>query len=445
MDIRITPAPLGGRVAAIASKSMAHRLLILAALSSGTCDINCNASSEDIEATIRCIEALGGTVAPTRLGFRVTPIPSAGEPGCPLGPILDCGESGSTLRFMLPVACALGANARFVVRGRLAERPLSPLYERISSHGCTLSPQGTWPLETSGQLCTGRYVLPGNVSSQYISGLLLAASVLKGTTQILVREPVQSAPYVTLTINALNSFGVRVDKGREYVGDAWHASYVLDPSASSRPKAHVVDVEGDWSNAAFWLAAGALDERPVTVTGLNLASAQGDRAILAALALFGAQIARSSTEITVRSAPLRPVELDVSDIPDLVPPLVAVAARAAGTTRLKNAGRLRLKESDRLATTSAAVCALGGDAWVEGDDLFVRGASRLAGGTVDAAGDHRIAMLGALLATHARQPSTILGAHCVSKSYPRFFEDFASLGGICNVQEASRPTRKEEA
>ncbi len=433
LNITVQPGALTGEVRAPASKSEAHRALICAAFAPGTTDLACSTTSADIDATVRCLEALGARVARTRVGFRVRPIPGSSAtdnvPSPHVSATLDCGESGSTLRFMLPVACALGTGASLVGRGRLPERPLSPLYEELVAHGAELSPQGQMPLEVAGRLRPGRYELPGNVSSQYVSGLLLAAPLLRAPVEVVVTEPVESRPYIDLTAYVLERFGVEVtcerrmpDSGRGAL--AWD---VCAPNGLTSPGP--LEVGGDWSNAAFWFAAGALGASGVAVRGLDPRSAQGDRRILAALSLLGAHVLRSPEGAAVRPGRLRGAVMDVSDCPDLVPPLAAVAACAEGTTRICGAARLRLKESDRLETVTAALRALGGSATVTEDGLVIEGRAQLSGGTVDAANDHRIAMMAAVLAARCASPVTILGAECVDKSYPRFYEDLTSLGG----------------
>ena len=433
MNVIVEPGALSGEIAAPSSKSEAHRLLICAAFAPGTTDVDCTTSSDDIDATIACLEALGARVARTRRGFRVRPVPgtsaSDNVPEPRPGAVLACGESGSTLRFLLPVVCALGCGGRFAMLGRRPARPLSPLYEELVAHGAVLGPQGRSPLEVSGRLEAGRYALPGNVSSQYVSGLLMAAPLLGGPVEVLVSEPVESRPYIDLTIAALSRFGVSVSEAPARTEDGAPAvSFVVAPGCLRSPG--TVAVGGDWSGAAFWLAAGALSPEGVSVSGLDLASTQGDRQVLAALALLGARVLRRPGGAACVRDASHGTTLSVESCPDLVPPLAAVASLAEGTTRITGAARLRLKESDRLATVSAAICALGGSARVEGDDLVIDGSRSLAGGTVDAAGDHRIAMMAAVLAARCEAPVKILGAECVSKSYPAFFEDLAALGGV---------------
>ena len=432
MDVTITPHRLEGSVTALSSKSMAHRLLILAALSQGITDFVCPSLSEDIGATLRCLKALGAPAMGTRDGLRMVPLTVGGVRH---DARLDVGESGSTLRFLLPVAAALGQGATFVGHGRLAQRPLSPLDEQLEIHGVTLSERGRFPLAVSGTLEGGDFQLPGNVSSQFVSGLLMAAPLLADGARIAVSEPVESKGYIDLTVDALKAFGIHVDEHRETIDDHPVRVYQV-PTGSRLVTPGLCTVEGDWSNAAFWLAAGALGPQPLSVTGLDLDSRQGDRAIMAALAMMGARMGRSSGIVAASREALHGRDVDVSGIPDLVPPLAAVASVAQGTTRLAHAGRLRLKESDRLQTVSAALCALGGRARIEGDDLVIEGVNALGGGTVDAANDHRIAMMASICAAYATGPTTILGADCVSKSYPSFFDDFRALGGIAREEEA---------
>lgn len=421
------PHELSGTVSAIPSKSIAHRAIILAALCDATTDIDCVSSSADIEATTSCIEGLRAMVSRTKLGMRIVGRPSVLRRQLPVrGHDLDCGESGSTLRFLIPVVAALGSGGSFYGHGRLAQRPLGPLVAQLAEHGVSVSEPGTFPLVLKGRLAGGTFRLPGNVSSQFVSGLLMAAPLLDEPTCILVEEPLESLPYVRLTMDALGSFGVDVRMRTTEVGGIAYRRFDVMPTELVSPGA--ITIEGDWSNSAFWLAAGASSRIGIEVRGLDTTSAQGDRAILAALALQGARVGRTRTSAACRHEPLRPIDLDVSSIPDLVPPLAAVAAITPGSSRLRGAGRLRMKESDRLETVSAAIVACGGEARVDQDCLLVSG-RELCGGVVDAANDHRIAMMAAVLATRAQGPVTIRGAECVEKSYPSFWDDYESLGG----------------
>ncbi len=423
MNASIRPSVLRGSVEAVSSKSMAHRLLVLAMLADQPCEFVCNTTSLDIEATARCLQALQD------VRHSQDPSHKDGE-FC----VLDCGESGTTLRFLLPVACALGIHARFECHGRLMERPLAPLDRELYNHGIALRKEGHSILAT-GKLTPGRFVLPGDVSSQYVSGLLLATSVLGRPSEIWVSTPVQSRPYITLTTRALELFGQDVSCGSVVYEGVTYERFFVDPKTLVAPIRCVV--EGDWSNAAFWLAAGTLEQEGLTVFGLDPTSPQGDRAILAALAGFGARIARRTDAVRATLDNPRAARIDVGAIPDLVPPLAAIAATAPGTSKLTNASRLRLKESDRLASVSAAINALGGHARIMEDDLVIRGVECLSGGVIDACNDHRIAMMGAVMATHATGDVVITDAECVAKSYPTFWQDYASLGGRVSLSSES--------
>ncbi len=437
MNAVVQPTPLAGEICAPSSKSETHRALICAAFAPGTTDIDCTTTSDDIDATADCLEALGARIARTERGFRVRPVSGSSAsdnvPAPNRGATLDCRESGSTLRFLLPVVCALGCEATMTGRGRLPQRPLSPLYEQLLEHGATLSRQGELPLAVGGRLRAGRFHLPGNVSSQFVTGLLLAAPLLGAPLEIVVSEPVESRPYLDITLEVMKAFGVDVSSSREQYADGSRA-LVFDVCASGYRSPDSLTIGGDWSNAAFWLAAGAIGRRGVAIRGLDVTSAQGDRQILAALSLLGAHVLRSPEGAAMRPADLHSTTLNVSSCPDLVPPLAAVASFSSGTTRITGASRLRLKESDRLETVAAAVNALGGSCVIADDDLLITGSSTLAGGVVDAAGDHRIAMMAAVMATRCVEPTTIVGAECVNKSYPNFFRDFSELGGVVGME-----------
>lgn len=403
----VHPGRLSGSVPAIPSKSAAHRLLILAALAGEKTEIACPAVSKDILATADCLRALGTDVARHSWGFSVTP----GK--APKGADLPCGESGSTLRFLLPVAAALGVEATFHLEGRLPQRPLAPLDGQLTARGVTLTRPTEDTLRCAGQLTPGDFTLPGNVSSQYVTGLLLALPLLSGASTLTVTGQVESAPYIALTEEALSQFGALPEKTN------WQ--YEISPRRYQSPgKARV---EGDWSNAAFFLAAGA------SVTGLNEQSRQGDRAILELLQRFGATVREQEDTAAVSWDQLHGIDIDASAIPDLVPILAVLAAVAEGKTRIFNAQRLRLKESDRLTAVAALLQNLGGSVEVTADGLLIEGTG-LSGGRVESFSDHRIAMAAAVAGTLASQPVTIHGAGAVEKSYPGFFQDFQALGGI---------------
>ena len=413
MNAVVSPGARAGLVRVPASKSRAHRLLICAALSAEPCTVVCGTLSEDILATIRCLRTLGAGIDIGPEGrLSVTPlIPSPGEK------LLLCGESGSTLRFLLPVTGALGLDAVFRREGRLAQRPLAPLDAELTAHGMRLEDRGS-DLLCSGQLRPGGYSLPGNVSSQYISGLLMALPLLGSPSELEVTGPVESSGYIDMTLDALSLAGAAPQiSGSRY--------FIPASGLFSMPRETVT--EGDWSGAAFFLCMGALSPSGVTVTGLDLSSRQGDRAILDVLKSFGAAVDPSDGGVTVRRGHLTGQTVDARMIPDLIPAVAALAACAEGVTHIINAGRLRLKESDRLATTAAMIASLGGSVLETEDGLTIRGISSLDGGTAGSAGDHRIAMAAAVAACACAGSVTVTDAECVAKSYPGFWEDLKRL------------------
>ncbi len=413
MNITITAPPQGGVIAAIPSKSQAHRLLICAALADAPTDIACSVTSQDIEATADCLRALGAGVERTEKGYHVIPIDKA----CP-NPVLRCRESGSTLRFLLPITAALGTGGVFLMEGRLPDRPQEELLQVLERHGCRCSRQGN-RLSLSGRLKAGEIAVRGDVSSQYVSGLLFALPLMEDSGVIELTCGLQSRPYVDMTVAAMERFGITAyeQNGRFRTQGKY---------SSPRTAA----VEGDWSNAAFWLCAGALCDKAFTCTGLEEASPQGDRAVMALLRQMGASVCIHSGEISVLRGELRGVEIDARDIPDLIPALSAVAATAQGETRIIGAERLRLKESDRLQAVARGLSALGADVEETDDGLHIQGKPKLAGGVMDACGDHRIAMMGAIAALGCTGPVTVLGAEAVEKSYPAFWEHYRRLGGV---------------
>ncbi len=409
----IEPGARSGAVHIPASKSQAHRLLIAAALGTGETELICDGISRDIRATADCLRALGAEITAEGERLRVTPIRALPEGEC----LLPCGESGSTLRFLLPVVGALGVKAAFLREGRLPQRPLAPLDAELCAHGLALSDDGAL-LRCSGKLRPGEYSIPGGVSSQYISGLLFALPLLDGASRLTVTGKLESAAYVTMTEDAQRLAGIGIERHNQV--------YIIQGKRHGRLPASL-RVEADWSNAAFFLALGALSPAGLRVAGLNPQSAQGDRAVLDILRRFGAEIEGRDGEICIRRGALRAQTIDAAPIPDLIPVLSVIAALAEGETRVINAARLRLKESDRLATTAALLNGLGAEVEELPDGLVIRGKPRLRGGAADAAGDHRIAMSAAVAASGCTEPVTLSGAESVAKSYPAFWDDFDAL------------------
>ena len=391
MDITIFPGTLRGTVQAIPSKSQAHRMLICAAFADQETTLRCRCTNQDIEATADCLRSLGAVIDRTEDAYIVTPITHQ-----PKNVVLDCRESGSTLRFLLPIVGALGLDATFIMRGRLPERPLSPLWEEMERMGCRLFRPSKDQLRCTGQLRAGSYFIDGNVSSQFITGLLFATALLSGRSSLTINGKLESKPYVDMTLQSMALFGISASDFQ-----------ITGPAVFHSPG--TFDVEGDWSNAAFFLAARMLGN-PLSVTGLNTDSAQGDRA--------AAEILDSMTGSITVSA---------SDIPDLIP-ILAVAAAGTHGAVFTHIQRLRLKESDRVSAVLSMLNAFGIDAEATEDTLRVYPGS-FHSCTVDSKNDHRIAMSAAIAAVLADGPVTILNAHCVEKSYPTFWEEYRRLGG----------------
>ena len=386
MNVTILPGTLKGAVTPPSSKSQTHRAVLALMLAQGEGKLSNLAVSQDIQATQDCVAAL-----------------KSGQPAQADGlPLLDCGESGSTLRFLIPVALAVRGGGRFTGRGRLMERPQGPYIRLFEEKGILWNQEGTC-LTVAGQLEPGVYALPGNVSSQFITGLLYALPLLPGDSRIVLTTPLESRGYVDMTLDMLRRFDIKVEEQEDGFLVPGNQTY----------QARDLTLEADWSGAAFWYAANFLGAQ-VDIQGLNPDSVQGDRQI----GTLYWKLARPGN-----------VDIDLSQCPDLAPPLAAMAAVRKGTTCFVHAGRLRMKESDRLETIARTLNALGAKAQVGEDTLTLEGVDHLEGGTVDGCNDHRIAMMAAVAAVACKEPVTILGAECVKKSYPRFWEDYTALGG----------------
>ena len=383
MNLKLTPTRLKGAITPPPSKSYAHRALIAAALAGGDSELTNLADSKDIIATRRCLEALA---SPEEL------------------PLLDCGESGSTLRFLIPVALALRGGARFTGHGRLMERPQKPYFDLFDQKGISYE-QTDGVLTVQGTLAPGEYALPGDVSSQFVTGLLYALPLLSGDSHIILTSALESRNYVDMTVDVMAHFGVSAKE----TADGW----LVPGNQTYKPNAQAI--EADWSQAGFFYAALGLGNE-LDIQGMNPRSMQGDLRIV------------PYYEKLIQDGD---VELDVSQCPDLVPPLAVHAAVRKGTTRIINAARLRIKESDRLATVTEVLNTLGAKVTEHSDHLVIEGQPALPGGmSVSAHNDHRIAMMAAIAATCCKNPIVITGAQCVAKSYPNFWEEYVRLGGI---------------
>ena len=391
MDLTVYPGLLSGEIQAIPSKSQAHRLLICAAFSDRDTTMICPQTNEDIQATANCLNAIGANVCRTKNGYYVHPVSTVPDTA-----VIDCGESGSTLRFLLPVVCALGIETTIQMHGRLPYRPLSPLWEELERMGCSLCRPTETTLQTKGKLHAGNFVISGSVSSQFISGLLFASALMDGESTISITGKIESRPYIEMTQLALKTFGVNAENFQISGGFPFHSP-------------GTVTVEGDWSNAAFFLGANALGNN-VTINNLNYDSPQGDRAAY--------DILSNLDDIS---------SICAADIPDLVP-ILSVVFAAKKNVQFTDIARLRLKESDRVTSVCNMLKNLGVQASATENTLsFIP--DKYHSCTIDSVGDHRIAMSAAIAATVASGPVTILGAECVAKSYPSFWEEFKKLGG----------------
>ena len=407
MDVRIRPLPLHGAVTPPPSKSQAHRLILCAALAGGRSVIRNLAFSQDIRATLGCVSALGASWTEQESGvIAVDGIGGRAYSGAL--PHLDCGESGSTLRFLIPIALAVAGGAEFSGRGRLMQRPQKPYFDLFDRMGIKYE-QKDDRLRVEGRLSAGEYRLPGNVSSQFFTGLLYALPLLEGQSRIIPTTALESEDYIRMTIQAQKLAGLSVEE----LPDGGYAVQ------GQRYRAMDVAVEADWSQAGFWYAAKNLGS-DLTICGMDEQSLQGDRRIAEFAALLGREGDR---------------EIDVSQCPDLVPPLAAMAALRKGDCRITGAARLRIKESDRLAAVTAALNAMGARVEEFPEELLIHGVSSLKGGAViDCCNDHRIAMMCAVAATRSVGGETVLqGAECVRKSYPDFWQVYRALGGDFDV------------
>ena len=398
MNVVITPGRLQGTVMAPPSKSEAHRLLIAMALADKPSRLRLTACNADVAATMRCLEALGAQIKEKDGCVWVQPIKAARQ-----NVLCDCGESGSTLRFITPVAAALGG-AALRGCGRLAERPMEPLLSLLRGHGCAVSEEGL-PLKVSGGLKSGTYALRGDISSQFVTGLLYALPLLEGDSEIVLTTPLQSRGYVEMTLQVLRRFGIAIQEREN--------AFVIPGRQRYTVPGEELTAEGDWSGAAFWYGANFAGG-DVRIEGLRADSAQGDKVI--------AQLTQMLPDV-----------MDVGDIPDLLPVLSVMACKKQGDTRFVNAYRLRSKESDRLEAGRQMIQALGGSAETTQDTMTVHGTGCLAGGVVDGMNDHRIVMSAAIAACLCEKEVTILGAEAANKSYPAFWKDFEQLGGKAHV------------
>lgn len=411
--MKILPSKLKGEINIIASKSYAHRLLICAALSDSPTRIKITSLNDDIRATIKALSAFGTKVEIDKSTITVTPASPVKTHA-----FINCMESGSTLRFMLPVAAMICKYSMFIGSGKLPNRPILPLIEVMRQNGAIVK-NDRLPLSVSAKLKGGIYKLGGDISSQFVSGLMFALVLAEGDSQIHITGKLESKLYVDMTIKALMDFGIKI-KAESY------GYYIKGGQKYKSPG--TASVEGDWSSAAFFLAAGALSG-PVTVLGLNDDSLQPDKKIVDYLKQFGAQVEAQNNRITVTKKELHGINIDISQTPDLFPILSIIASVSTGRTVFSNCKRLRYKESDRLESTYKMLKSLGADAEIVNDSMVVNGINCLKGSVVDGFNDHRIVMSAAIASLICDSPVTINDENAINKSYPEFFEHFTKLGG----------------
>lgn len=424
-SVLINPGKLSGKVTIPSSKSICHRAVICAGLSEGISNIHNVLSSQDIEATSKAMESLGVNIIEEENTFRIKGASSLEVKD----PIIDCNESGSTLRFLIPIAAVTGEKVEFTGKGRLVDRPLAAYYEIFDMQNIHYTnDNGKLPLKIEGKLIPGEYRVKGNISSQFISGLLFALPLLDGDSKIIITSPLESRPYVDLTIEMLKNFSV-------FIENHDYKEIVIKGNQKYLPADYWV--EGDFSQAAFWLAAGTLGA-DVVCQGLNMKSFQGDKVIMDIIKDMGGKLVIEGD--MVRSLPSLTVGklIDVSQCPDLVPILAVIAALSQGITEIINAGRLRIKESDRLSAITCELKKIGADVEERSEGLIIRGRQTLRGGLVSSWNDHRIAMALAIASIKCTEPLIINDSECVKKSYPDFWEDFSRLGGNINEWNMGR-------
>lgn len=412
-NVVVKPSSLCGTVKVPPSKSDVHRAIICAALAKGVSTVSPVAFSEDISATVDCIKALGAEVSVDgdKLTINSTKIFENKTAD------LQCRESGSTVRFFIPVAAAGGVNAVFGGKGRLPERPLGVYTDLLPKHGVECITKGGLPFEIKGQLTSGKFDVPGDISSQFITGLLFALPLLDGDSVIHLTSPLQSKGYIDMTLSVQKQFGIEINVcGKDYI---------IKGNQKYKPCDYIT--EGDWSQAAFFLVGGALGG-DVTVEGVKKDSYQGDKEIVELLKRFGAYVEQRDYSVRCRAENLKAIDIDASQIPDLVPVLAVCASFAEGTTRIYNAQRVRLKESDRLAAISECLNSCGGKVTETEDGLLIEGADSIKGGFANGYNDHRIVMSMAIAALRSETEIVISDRESITKSYTEFFEDYNSVG-----------------
>ncbi len=422
----IKKSTLKGIINAPSSKSFAHRIMICCALSRSKCTIKNVSSSDDMDATIGCLTALGAKITKqgSSLLFDATDF---ADKSSNKHFTLDCKESGTTLRIMIPICTALGLNVTFIGSGRLPKRPLDEYLTLLPNHGIKIEKGEDYlPLTISGQLCGDTFKISPKVSSQYVSGLIFALSLLENDTTLELSSKLLGGQYVDITTSVMSDFCVKTEKHDTFYKIKGAQKYTI-------PKSKEINVEGDWSQAAFFLCAGAING-DVEVRNLNTNSCQGDKKIVSILESLGADITFTENGVRVKKSALTGTTIDALDTPDLVPVVALTSAFASGDATITGVERLKFKESDRLLSTSEMIKNLGGDCTYTSDCMTIIGQGFLKGGTVKAFNDHRIVMASAVGALCAENDTVIEDAHAVNKSYSDFFDDYNILGGKADVK-----------
>lgn len=414
--IKIKPKQLSGCVQVPPSKSMAHRAIICAALAKGQSIISGIEYSQDIKATISAMRSLGTIIIEYDDYLEIDGTTTFLKNKCDI----DCEESGSTLRFMVPVSIVCEANVHFTGAERLGKRPLDVFYNIFDNQNIAyLYKEDALDLYIQGQLKAGTFEIPGNVSSQFISGLLFALPLMDEDSKVIITSELESKGYIDLTIQMLNQYGIQVENKN-------YQEFIIKGQQQYHPCDY--QVEADFSQAAFYLVAGALNNN-VVLKGLNLDSYQGDKAAIEILESMGCSLLRVEDGYRIVCDKLHSTVIDGSQCPDIIPVIALCCALSEGITTINNIARLRIKECDRLSATVEVINALGGQAKEQDDAMVITGVTCLSGGNVSAYNDHRMAMMEAIASTVCSEEVTIDNKECVKKSYPSFWEHFTMLKG----------------
>ena len=420
-DLKIYPSKLEGEVKIPPSKSIAHRAIICASLSDGFCKIENIDYSDDIIATIDAMNSLGAEIVKYEDYLEIMGIYSNNKK-IEENRIIDCNESGSTLRFLVPISLLFEGSSRFIGRGNLGKRPLTTYYNIFDKQGIKYSYEDeSLNLIINGNLKPDIFLVEGNVSSQFISGLLFTLPLLDDDSKIIINTEMESKAYIDLTLRAMKTFGVEIINND-------YKEFII--KGNQKYKASDYYVEGDFSQAAFYLCANALNNN-VLCKDLDENSLQGDKEIIDILKRMNNVFQFGDKGIKCKNkGDLKNTIIDGSQCPDIIPVLTSVAALTKGTTVIINSKRLRIKECDRLAAVTSELNKLGAEIIEKDDGLIITGVKELQGGVeVWSHKDHRIAMTLAIASTRCKEPIIIKDYECISKSYPTFFEDFKTLGG----------------